>query len=76
MTAPALSKAFTGKTAGEWQYRVRACNGTQCSTPSDTLTVPVPGVTPAKPATPTADDAEHGGELHGALGRGDPCDPV
>ena len=50
----ALSKAFTGKTAGEWQYRVRACNGTQCSTPSDTLTVPVPGVTPAKPATPTA----------------------
>ena len=42
----ALSKAFTGKAAGEWQYRVRACNGTQCSTPSDTLTVPVPGVTP------------------------------
>ena len=46
------SKAFTGKAAGAWTYRVRACRGTVCGNWSEALTVTVPEAGP-----PDAPDA-------------------
>ncbi|MDE0002129.1 MAG: FG-GAP-like repeat-containing protein, partial [Rhodospirillaceae bacterium] len=47
----ASSKAVTGKSAGTWQYRARACSAVGCSSDSGIKSVTV--AVPAAPATPT-----------------------
>ena len=73
----ATSHGFSGKAAGTYSYRLAIIAGSTTTVTGGPVSVTVETApTPAKPATPTATTPNTAGELHGALGRGDPCDPV
>lgn len=52
-SAAATSRSVSGKTAGRWSYRVRACNEAGCAAWSTAASVDVT-LPPARPGTPSA----------------------